>query len=64
MKILFDSDKCRGHLQCVVAADDLFTYDDLGNGVLIGDGECPPGREAGAKLAVSNCPEHAIALAD
>ena len=62
MRIRLDSAKCQGHMRCWDAADDMFDSDDLGNAVLIGDGEVPPGREAAAELAEANCPERAITL--
>jgi ferredoxin len=38
----------------------LFTFDDLGNGVVIGDGTITPETLKLAQLAEANCPEHAI----
>jgi len=40
----------------------LFEADDLGNARVKGDGRVAPGLEAKAKLAVANCPEHAVRL--
>ncbi len=38
----------------------LFDFDDLGNGVVIGDGTLTPETLELARLAEANCPEHAI----
>ena len=63
MKIELDTERCVGHLRCQVTAPDMFDADELGNAVLLlTDGEVPAGREAAARLAVNNCPEHAISV--
>jgi ferredoxin len=64
MRIVLDSDRCQGHVRCIVAASDLFDSDELGFGVVIGDGIVPAHREEAARLAMSNCPERAITLVD
>ena len=38
----------------------VFSFDDLGNGVVIGDGTLTKQNLDSARLAQSNCPEHAI----
>jgi ferredoxin len=60
MKVQIGSDRCQGHGRCYDLAPDLFTDDDEGYGQVLGDGSVPPGQEAQARLAASNCPEGAI----
>jgi ferredoxin len=60
MKLRIDSDRCQGHGRCYDLAPGLFGEDDEGYGRVLGDGEVPPGSEHEARLAVANCPEHAI----
>ena len=63
VKIHIDADLCQGHGRCYDLAPELFGEDDEGYGKVLGDGAVPPGREPQARLAVSNCPEHAVAMA-
>ena len=62
LRVRVDSDRCQGHNRCCALAPELFEADDLGNARVKGDGSVPPGLEAKAKLAVANCPEHAVRL--
>jgi ferredoxin len=60
LRVRVDSDRCQGHNRCCALAPELFEADDLGNARVKGNGSVPPGLEAKAKLAVANCPEHAV----
>ena len=62
MKLRINPERCQGHGRCYELAPGLFGDDDEGYGQVLGDGVVPPGREATARLAVLNCPEHAIEL--
>ena len=62
MKVRVDRDRCQGHGRCYATAPELFTPDDLGNGFEVGDGTVPVELEQQARVAVANCPEHAITL--
>jgi ferredoxin len=53
---------CQGHGRCYDLAPGLFGEDDEGYGKVLGDGTVPQEAERDARLAVLNCPEHAIAL--
>ncbi len=53
-----------GHNRCYALAPELFDVDDLGQAVVIGDGEVTPEMEEKAQLAVANCPEYAISIDD
>jgi ferredoxin len=64
MKVLIDADKCQGHNRCFAIAPELFDVDELGNAFVIGDGTVPHTLEAKARLAVANCPERAITIAE
>ena len=64
MRVQVDGDKCQGHNRCYSIAPELFDVDDLGYAHEIGDGTVPAGHEEKARLAVINCPEHAIELTE
>jgi len=64
MRLVIDDERCEGHGRCYSIAKQLFEPDELGNGVVIGDGVVPAGLEHEARLAVENCPEMAISLVD
>ena len=64
MKIHVIEEKCQGHNRCFVVASELFELDDYGYSHEIGDGVVPPELEEKARLAVANCPERAISIAD
>jgi ferredoxin len=63
LRVRVDGERCQGHNRCCSIAPELFEADDLGNARVRGDGRVPPELEAKAKLAVANCPEHAVRLA-
>jgi ferredoxin len=60
MKVVIDADLCQGHGRCFSIAPIIFEFDELGNGVVIGDGSLTPETIDLARLAQANCPEHAI----
>jgi len=62
IRVRIDSALCQGHNRCCALAPELFEADDLGNARVKGDGAVPPALEAKAKLAVANCPEHAVRI--
>ena len=62
MRVLIDHDRCQGHGRCYDLAPDLFGEDEDGYGVVLADGQVPPGREDDARLAEANCPEAAVEL--
>jgi ferredoxin len=51
----------QGHGVCAAPRPALFDCDDLGYGVVVGDGVVVPSPEL--DLVISNCPEQAIAVA-
>jgi ferredoxin len=60
--VTIEQDRCQGHGRCYTVAAELFDSDDLGNGVVRGDGTVPDGAERAAALAVANCPEGAVGV--
>ena len=62
MKVVINADACTGQGRCFGIAPELFDFDDLGNGVVKGDGEVTPELVEKARLAEANCPEHAISI--
>ena len=61
-QIRIESERCQGHNRCCAVAPELFEADDMGNARVKGDGSVTPALEAKAKLAMANCPEHAIRM--
>jgi ferredoxin len=64
LRVHVDPDKCQGHNRCYSVSPDLFELDDLGMSSEVGDGIVPAGLATMARLAVDNCPEHAISLTE
>lgn len=64
MRVSIDADKCHGHARCALIVPELFDTDDLGNGVVLGDGVVPAELAARARQAIANCPERAISQVD
>jgi len=64
VKVVIDAERCQGHGRCFSLAPDIFGFDDLGNGVVLGDGTLSDDSLELARLAQSNCPEHAISIED
>ena len=62
MKVQIDPGLCQGHGRCYDLAPGLFGADDEGYGQVLGDGIAAREAEHDARLAVLNCPEHAIEL--
>ena len=60
MKVVIDPELCQGQGRCFSIAPSIFDFDDLGNGVVIGDGTLDEQTIELARLAQANCPEHAI----
>ena len=63
-RVHVDPDKCQGHNRCYSVSPDLFELDELGMSSEIGTGLVPGGLVSLARLAVENCPEHAISLTE
>ena len=64
MKVQINTELCQGHGRCYDLAPGLFGDDDEGYGQVLGDGIVPREAERDARLAVLNCPEHAIELVE
>ena len=62
MLLRLDAEKCQGHNRCYALAPELFDVYDYGQSVLLVEGDVPEELWAKARLAVSNCPEHAISI--
>ncbi|MCU1363674.1 MAG: Ferredoxin [Acidimicrobiaceae bacterium] len=60
MKVIIDAELCQGQGRCFSMVPSLFYFDELGSGVVIGDGTLTPETLNLARLAQANCPEHAI----
>lgn len=62
MRVAIAAERCQGHNRCCLVAPELFEADDEGNAQVRGDGVVPASLEQKARLAVANCPEHAVRL--
>lgn len=62
LRIQVDSERCQGHNRCYAIAPELVEIDDYGNSRAKRDGIVPPALEEKARLAMQNCPEHAVRL--
>jgi ferredoxin len=60
VKVVIDADLCQGQGRCFSIAPSIFGFDDLGNGIVLGDGTLTEETLDLARLAQANCPEHAI----
>ena len=63
-RVHVDPDRCQGHNRCYSVSPDLFELDDLGMSSEVGTGLVPVGLVSLARLAVANCPEHAISMTE
>ncbi len=64
LTVRVDRDRCQGHNRCHALAPELFELDEHGYSTAVGRGAVPPALEAKARLAVANCPEHAVRLVE
>lgn len=62
MRVTVDDDVCQGHQMCAIAAPEIFGADDIGNAVVLFEGEIPADLESKARRAEGNCPERAITI--
>jgi ferredoxin len=62
--VTVDSGRCQGHARCFAFAPDAFDFDDEGYSFVVdGEGQYDE-LPAEMKLAVANCPERAILVAE
>lgn len=65
MKFVVDAALCCGHGQCAATAPDVFSLDDDGFNVDVGNTvDVPRGQEAAARTGAGACPESAITTLD
>jgi ferredoxin len=64
VRVVIDADLCQGQGRCFSMAPSIFGFDELGNGVVLGDGTLGTESLDLARLAQANCPEHAIFIED
>lgn len=60
MKIRLDRTMCDGFGICAKHSPELFSLDDWGYAVLVGDGVIPAEQQEDARRAFLDCPVHAI----
>jgi ferredoxin len=59
MKILVDLEQCQGYGTCVMAAPEIFDLSDQGKVIVL---DRNPADVAALRLAVRECPAHALEL--
>ena len=64
MRVVIDTERCTGHGRCYSLAPTVFSDDEEGYGVLIGDGAVTADQLEDARRAVLACPERAITIED
>jgi ferredoxin len=64
VKVRIDPEICQGQGRCFSIAPQIFDFDELGNGVVLGDGLLTSETIELARLAQANCPEHAVFIED
>ncbi len=64
MRVRIDDDLCQGHQMCAIRAPEVFGADDLGQGIVLGDGEVAADQEDAVRNAANSCPEQAIIVED
>ncbi len=64
MRVKVDPDICQGHNRCCALAPNVFDVDEFGAAFALNDGQVTSGEEDNAKLAIENCPEFAIKVAE
>ena len=62
LRVSIAAELCQGHNRCCLVAAELFESDAEGNAKVRGDGTVPANLERKARLAVANCPEHAVRM--
>ena len=62
MKVRIESQRCKGHQNCVRVAPQLFVFGEDGFARIRGNGEVPQALREQALLAWDNCPEFAIEI--
>ena len=60
MRVHIDGDRCQGHARCYALVPELFDVDDYGTSSVKIAGDVPVALVERARLAIANCPEHAI----
>lgn len=64
MKVAVDRALCVGHAQCSAICPAVFTNDELGYAVVVGDGSVAPEHRDDARVAAESCPEQAITVSE
>jgi len=62
MRVSIAAELCQGHNRCCLVAPELFESDEEGNAKVRGEGIVAANLVPKARLAVANCPEHAVRL--
>lgn len=61
MRIRIERDACQGHCRCAMTYPEIFDVDDEAKAFVHVD-HIPPEWEHKARMAIANCPEHAISM--
>lgn len=60
MKVRVNSERCQGHVMCVLACPELFLINDEDGHAYVETEEVPQEFEEHVRLAARSCPERAI----
>jgi ferredoxin len=64
LRVRINRERCQGHARCVALAPELFEVDAFGDTRQLGDGIVRGHVADKAYLAVANCPELALDIAE
>ncbi len=64
MRVSINTDSCHGHQMCAIAAPEIFGSDEIGNAVVLIEGDIPADLQSKARRAEANCPERAILITE
>lgn len=64
MRVTINADSCHGHQMCAIAAPEIFGSDEIGNAVVLIEGDIPADLQTKARRAEANCPERAILITE
>ncbi|HEY9418423.1 MAG TPA: ferredoxin [Pseudonocardia sp.] len=63
-RLSIDGARCAGHQICAIMMPELFDNDDLGYGIVLGDGSVPDDQHNALEQVMHNCPEQAITITE
>ena len=62
MRVRVDGHRCQGHQMCAIAAPEVFGSDEIGNAVVLVEGDLSAEQIEPVRRAEANCPERAVII--